>query len=72
MFIAVLFKFTKQWEQCRCPSMGKKLNKLQHIQNYYSVMKKELTIDIHDRGITLSEKKPISKDYTLYNDDITY
>lgn len=45
MFIAALFFIAKNWKKLRCSSMGKRLNKLWHIQTmeYYSAIKKKRT-----------------------------
>ena len=42
IFIAALFIIAKIWKQPRCPSVGKRINKLWYIQTlvYYSVLKR--------------------------------
>lgn len=40
IFIAVLFKITKMWKQCKCPSLDNWINKMWfiHTVEYYSAI----------------------------------
>ena len=60
MFIAVLFIIAKKWEQSKCPSTDKWIDKMYHIytMEYYSAIKRSTehaTIQMNLEN-TLSEK----------------
>lgn len=74
MFIAALFEIAKNQKQPSCPSTGQWLNTLwcTHPMEDYSAIKNDEPLILIPTcmdlmGIMLSEKRPISNGYILYD-----